>query len=62
MHDLLKIQLVEIAPPVSRARRLISFTLPKALLVQVDKAVGTLDTDRSKFVRQALREYLSRKP
>ena len=40
--------------------KLLNFYLPVAVLPYVDRAVLKLDTDRSKFVRSAIREKLQR--
>lgn len=36
----------------------VSIWLPKDMLAQIDNAVATLDTDRSKFLRRAIRNAL----
>lgn len=40
---------------------LISFWLPRPIAGQLDEAVKAADTDRSKFIRAAVRERLSLK-
>lgn len=40
--------------------RLINVWIPTNLLPPIDRAVDKLDTDRSKFIRLAIREKLSR--
>ena len=39
--------------------KLINFYLPETMLPFVDRAVRVLDTDRSKFIRQAIREKMA---
>ncbi|HVU28379.1 MAG TPA: ribbon-helix-helix domain-containing protein [Verrucomicrobiae bacterium] len=39
---------------------LVNFYAPDPLLVQVEEAVVELDTDRSKFIRTAIREKLNK--
>ena len=39
---------------------MISLWIPKALLAAIDAAVTDEDSDRSKFVRRAIRKHLSR--
>ena len=34
--------------------------IPKRMLPAIERATGRLDTDRSKFIRQAIREKLER--
>ena len=40
---------------------LVSFWLPRAIAAMLDAAVRKTDTDRSKFIRSALREKLALK-
>lgn len=46
------------AKPSGRLK-LIQTKVPPAMLTAVDDAVAKLDTDRSKFVRQAIRRHLA---
>ena len=39
---------------------LIALWIPRALIVALDKGVQKTDSDRSKFIRSALREKLAR--
>lgn len=40
--------------------RLVTVWFPRAVLPRIDKALRRLDTDRSKFIRQAVREKMER--
>ena len=40
--------------------KLLTVWVPTALLPAIDRGVSKLDTDKSKFVRQAIREKLAR--
>lgn len=41
-------------------RRLINLWVPEPLLAPLDSAVSALDLDRSKFIRAAIREKLTK--
>jgi metal-responsive CopG/Arc/MetJ family transcriptional regulator len=44
-----------------KKERLVAVWLPRTLLRALDRAVAARDTDRSKFIRSAIRERLARK-
>lgn len=44
-----------------RASQLIAVWVPDEMVTQLDSAVVRFDTDRSKFVREAIREHTRRK-
>ena len=41
---------------------MISLWIPKSLLAAIDAAVNHEDSDRSKFIRRAIRKHVSRPP
>lgn len=44
----------------SATSEMLAAWIPKQLALQLDTAVNALDTDRSKFLRAAIREHLAR--
>lgn len=43
-----------------KSSRLVNVWIPEVLLPVIDRAVVTNDTDRAKYIRQAIREKLER--
>ena len=61
MHEFLYLNAAFVVrPSASAGRKLVAFRVPKALAAVVDKAAKRKDTDRSKWIREAMREKVLR--